>query len=206
MHHGEALPGYEYDPDKMKYVRTPTAAGQRVSQYLTAALGGLLGGGGLGGIGGGFLGSGGAGGTGGGGYVSPIQPPDMTSANAATFARAKDKAGQLARAGLQSLQGELGAQGMLGGGAQAQATRDIVQTGMGQVGDVSRQQAIEEAAQKAKFAELGYTGGITQRGQDIQLAEAQARLAAEERARQFDVLKLVLSGLGGALGGGEALY
>jgi hypothetical protein len=126
----------------------------------------------------------------------------MTSANAATFARAKDKAGQLARAGLQSLQGELGAQGMLGGGAQAQATRDIIQTGMGQVGDVSRQQAIEEAAQKAKFAEFGYTGSITQRGQDIQLAEAQARLAAEERARQFDMLKLILSGLGGAMGGG----
>jgi hypothetical protein len=156
-----------------------------------------------------FSGSGGTGGgpvTSGGG-VAPIQMPDMTSSNNAIFAQAKDKVGKLSRSSLDSLAGELGSQGMLGSGAQVQATRDIVANNAGEMGQVERDLATKNADTALDVAKTNYQGSLTQRGQDIQSQEANARLALEERQQQYQLLNMILSGMGRATQGtGDFLY
>ena len=167
--------------------------------------------------GGGFLG--GSGGSGGSGGALPpntdipvsmpmmtrvpgVNAPDMTQANAQIFGRAKDQAGQVGRASLQSLRDELGATGMLGSGAEAQGTRDIAARGAGLLGEVSRENAVNESAQKADFAKMKYQGDITQRGQDIAAQDAAARLALERELAKQRMLLEALRGLTGGAGGG----
>lgn len=218
-----APPGYEYDPVKQGYSRTPTSAGQRTAQFTSAALGGIPS---LSGLAGGTATAGATGtsgafgtgapaaGTGSGGPVTPgsgvapIQMPDMTSANASTFAAAKDKVGQISRSSLDSLAGELGSQGMLGGGAQVQGTRDIVANGAGQLGQVARDQATTNAGQALDVAKTNYGGALTQRGQDIQSQEANASLAIQRQNQQYQMLDLILKGLSGssAAAGNAGLY
>jgi hypothetical protein len=198
--------GYEYDAVKMGYQRTPTAAGQRGNDFFNALTGasglpGSLsalngGGGGTGSASGAFTSSSSSG-SGGGAPLAAPQAPDMTASNAATFARAKDQAGQIARASLNALNGEMGAQGMLGSGAQVQGSRDIIRDGMGLVGNVSRENAIQDAQMKGDFAKLGYTGNITMRGQDIQRETAQAQLKLAEQDRYMKMLSLLLQSVGG---------
>lgn len=213
--------GYEYDPVKMDYTRTPTSAGQRVNQYTSAAMGGslqgLLSAAGIGGAGvkvGVNPGTSPAGGgpvTGGGG-VSDIAPIDMTAANGATFARAKDTAGQIGRSSLDSLRGALAETGQLGSGAEVAGTRDVAENAAGIVGDVNRSNAINESAQGLDVAKTNQAAKLTQRGQDINAQEANARLqmaqtqleyqrAQQESQRQLDYLKLIL---GQANQGGSA--
>lgn len=239
--------GYEYDPVKMEYARTPTAQGAAVNQYNNAAnpalaglLAGITGGGAAGASGGGSMGAfgfggsststaggassvgtNGAGTTGisGGGRLPTLQMPDQSAASAASFATAKDRVGKTSRASLDALRGELGASGMLGGGAEGQLTRDVIQSGAGELGQVSRDQAVKETDVASDFAKTNFAGGITQRGQDVSASEAQARLAQEARlsdanlafqkqqaasSQQLQMLQLALSGLkgGGSAGGG----
>lgn len=217
--------GYTYDPVAMSYVHSPTQQGQAVADYTKAAspaLAGLLAGGT--GVGSGTLngspyggGSGGSGststvgnntgapaggGVAGGGHLPTLTLPDQTASNAASFATAKDTVGKTGRASLDALRGELGATGNLGSGAEVQGVRDIIQSGAGELGQVSRNQAVNEAALKTDIAKTNYAGGITQRGQDVSAQEAQARLAQEERIaaanHQLQLLTLALGGLGKA--------
>ena len=204
----------------------------RLSGLLSGGVGGQGGaGGGGGGTGGtgnilvnggndygpGGGGGGGTGGISGGSNIAPVAMPDFTASNNAAFATAKDKAGKISRASLDSLRGELGATGNLGGGAEVQAVRDTVNENAGLLGQVSRDQAEKQAETAADFAKTGYAGNITQRGQDVSAAQANAqlaqtrelanaRLAFEQRqadsARQLQLLTLALSGLKGAGGGG----
>lgn len=226
--------GYYWDSIANTYKRNPSYLAQQkadatntymkgVSPSLSALMGqfGSMAGGMMGGGSGtapGFEGgpAGGGGGTGGGGVgnVAPIQPPDMTAANTAIFAKAKDRAGSLARASLNSLNGELGASGMIGSGAQAQATRDIVQGGAGMLEDTNNAMTVNNAQQAADFAKMGYQGSITQRGQDIQKQEADAQLALAQQDRYMKMLQTLmgmfgsmgsLSGMGGGGGGPEIL-
>ena len=145
-----------------------------------------------------------AGGPGGGGttgssgsYVAPIQMPDTSAATSAAFARAKDQAGALSRASLDSLTGELGSQGMLGGGAQAQGAANIVGQATNTMGNEISNEENETANLAGQFAQTGYQGDITQRGQDIAAQEAAA-------ARNQQVLLSLMGGLmsGGNSGGG----
>ncbi len=235
--------GYEYDPVKMAYARTPTAQGQAVNQFNTAAnpaLAGLLSGLGGGMTGGGSFGAGSASGSMGGGSAAPmgsnaygttgvtgggrlptLQMPDQSASSAASFATAKDRVGKTSRASLDALRGELGASGMLGGGAEGQLTRDVIQSGAGELGQVSRDQAVKETDLAGDFAKTNYAGGITQRGQDVSAAEAQARLAQEARLsdanlafqkqsaaanQQMQMLQLALSGLKGGSGASGLVY
>lgn len=206
--------GYEYDPVQMAYTRTPQSAGNRAAQFTNAAVGnipsltGLIGTPGApgapgapGGPGGGAPGAGGP--VSGGAGVPHVDAPDMTASNNAIFAQAKDKVGQQSRASLDSLAGELGSQGMLGGGAQVQATRDVVNNNAGELGQVTRDLATKNSSDVADFKKMGYQGDITQRGQDIQSQEANARLALEQRAQQYQLLDLILKGIGGGSGGGS---
>ena len=169
--------------------------------------GGLFGGGGgtgnagAGGSGG-YAGMGGAGGIGGGslaymmggGSAAPT-PPDMTASNAATFGRAKDQAGQTGRASLTSLRDELGVSGMLGSGAEVQGVRDITQDAAGQVGQVTRDQAVNDSSQKADFAKLKYQGDISMRGQDVQAQGDMARIKLQKELAQQSMLQAALAGL-----------
>lgn len=229
-----APPGYTYDKVRMEYVKTPTQAGTEQNQFNTAAnpaLAGLMSQltGNLSGTGssGGFNlgGSGATAGTGiaGGGTTVPtsgtigsrptipgITLPDQTAATDARFATAKDRVGKIGRASLDALRGELGASGMLGGGAEAQAVRDVVQSGAGELGQVSRDEAMKQADLAADFAKTSYGGSITQRGQDVAAREAEARLAQEKELansrmsfeqqqlksqQQLQMLQLALGGL-----------
>lgn len=229
--------GYTWDPVEQKYVHSPTQQGQAVNDYTTAAnpalaslmasAGSMFGGGAPsgGGAAGVFTGSGSTGTPGGapggggggsmtpGGYVAPIQMPDFTKANDAAFASAKDKVGKTGRASLDSLRGELGASGMLGGGAEGQLTKDVIQGAEGELGETARGQAVSGANMAADFAKTGYSGSIAQRGQDVSAQEAQARLAQERELsnarlafeqrqaasqQQLQLLTLALSGLKGA--------
>lgn len=195
-----------------------TAAGSYTKNYMDTAfpsLAGLSGGGasplsglsGLGtGSGAGAVGTGtGSGPVSPGGGIAPIQMPDMTQSNAATFAAAKDKVGQLSRASLDTLNGELGAQGMLGSGAQAQGVRDIVSSNAENLGQVSRDLATQNANTALDVAKTNYGGALAQRGQNIQAQQANAQLALEQRAQQYQLLNILMSGLrGGAPTGGVA--
>lgn len=158
------------------------------------------------------------------GATPHIAPPDTTQQNAAIFSRAKDTAGSIARASLNSLNGELGASGMIGSGAQVQGDRDIIATGAGQLADVNRQNMINDANQATEFAKLNYTGDLTQRGQDlgysstsrgqdlnystayrgqdIQSQEANANLALATQDRYMKMLQLLMQSYGGSGGSG----
>jgi multimeric flavodoxin WrbA len=213
--------GYDWDAIANGYKKDPAYAGKQAADYANAAMGGMTGsmkslmdqfGGGAGGVGGGATGVGGVGGvgggTGGGGNpaIPPIAAPDMTQANAAVFSKAKDRAGALARASLNSLNGELGANGggsMIGSGAQVQGTRDVIEKGAGMLEDTNNQMAMSDAALKADFAKLGYQGSITQRGQDIQQQEANAQLALAQQDRYMKQLQMLMQMFGTFGGGGK---
>lgn len=193
--------------------------GQSLDSLRAYGFGDVLGGGGgaggAGGSGGGFVPpTGGSGGT----YapapvnyteatptrVPGVDAPDMTQANAQIFGRAKDQAGEMGRASLQSLRDELGATGMLGSGSETQGVRDIAARGQGQLGEVSRANAINESQQKSDFAKMKYQGDITQRGQDIAAQEAQARIALQRELARQQMLLEALRGMGGMGGRGGA--
>jgi hypothetical protein len=140
----------------------------------------------------------------------PLSATDNTAANAASFATAKDQVGKIGRASLDALRGELGATGQLGSGAEVQGVRDVIQSGAGELGQVSRDQAITDAGHKADIAKTNYLGSVTQRAQDVGSQEAQARMAQEARIadqnnlfrqqqaasqNQLQTLQLALSGL-----------
>lgn len=241
-----APPGYVYDPVKMDYVHSPTQQGQAVNDYTKAAnpaLAGLMasigsgtaaqfgGGGGVSsGSGVSSVGGGGAaapggssapGSVSGGSHLPSLTLPDQSAGTAAAYATAKDQVGQSGRASLDALRGELGASGMLGGGAEGQLTRDVITKASGDLGQVSRDQASKSAELGADFAKTNYAGGITQRGQDVSASEAQARLAQEARLadanlafqkqtaaanQQLQMLQLALSGLKGGAGGSGLVY
>ena len=167
---------------------------------MASLSGGNMGAGGGGGMGGG-TGFTGGGGTGGSlpymmsDSLAAPTPPDMSAANAAVFGRAKDQAGQTGRASLQSLRDELGATGMLGSGAEAQGVRDITQSAAGQLGDVTRDQAIQGANQQADFAQMGYQGQVAMRGQDVQAQGDRARIELQRQLAQQQLLQSALAGL-----------
>ena len=114
-----------------------------------------------------------------------LQSVDTSAANAAAFARAKDQVGQTARGALTGLAGAMAGRGTVGSGVEGRGMSNIINAGQGQLGDVSREQAITGADIAQKNAALNYQGGITQRGQDI--ASAQARNDQMLRAREQDI-------------------
>lgn len=144
--------------------------------------------------------------------IPGIAPIDMTASNDATFANAKDQAGETARSEIDSMNGLLGATNALGGGAQAQGTRDIVENAAGAVGDVTRQNAVTTAQSNADIAKTNQAAAITQRGQDIAAQQAQAQLGLEEAQlnsqRQLAILGAALGSIpsGSGLPASTTLY
>lgn len=102
--------------------------------------------------------------------IPKVQDIDRSGANAAIFARAKDQVGDASQGALAGLRSQLGGRGMLGSGAESRGTASVVNKGLGQLGEVTRQQAITDTDIGQRTAEANYQGGISQRGQDISAA------------------------------------
>jgi hypothetical protein len=199
--------GYVWNPVTGQWERPPAEQGQRQGSYISN----LLSSSGLGGPGGGGVGGAGTPGVGGsssltglsaavggGPNAAAIGPINNDAANAAAFSKAKDTAGSVGRASLDSLRGELGATGALGGGAEVQGVRDIAENAAGGLRDVSNQQAITNSNQALDIAKTNQGAAVTQRGQDIAAQEAMARLALEQAQlawqRQMQALSLAFQG------------
>lgn len=113
----------------------------------------------------------------------------ITAGQQAAYNQAKDTQGQTTAAALNALRSQLAGRGMLGGGIEAQGTTGIVQQGAEALGNLTRQQAIDQGQQALQEAETAYQGGISQRGQDIGAQEAANQQAlqswsAQEAARE----------------------
>ena len=120
--------------------------------------------------------SGGAGGAG-GGLASSVAPvtygggADAEAARNATYARAKDQIANQQRASLTALQNVAAQRGTNVAGGQNPALQAqegaIINNAQGQLGDVSREQAIQDLKGQQHAADQTYTGQITQRGQNL---------------------------------------
>jgi hypothetical protein len=151
--------------------------------------------------------------------IPQISLPDQSAAESATFGKAKDQVGQETAGALTGLRSALAARGMLGGQGEYRGTQGVVTKGQGELGDVSRQQAvthlgnemdIEKANQQAALTgrgqnidfSLGTRGqDVTQRGQDIQYAESQAQLALTKSLQEAAQRQQILQGIMGAISG-----
>lgn len=98
------------------------------------------------------------------------------AARQASFARAKDQAANIARSALTGLSGAMASRGISGSGIELGGMGDILGGAADQLGDVNREQLIQDLAQQQHVSDVRYGGGITQRGQDLQ-AEAARRQA-----------------------------
>lgn len=118
-----------------------------------------------------------SGGAPGGGNVSHLASVDTNAAEGAAFNKAKDQVGLEASGALTGLRSALGGRGLLGGGLEERGTTAAATSAAGQLGDVTRQQAVTRADEAQKEATTNYQGDITQRGQDFQKEEANNSLA-----------------------------
>lgn len=134
--------------------------------------------------------SGGASGAPGGGGGTPppvpqIAAPNTAGANANAFARAKDQVGLQTRGALTGLAGAMAGRGTVGSGVEGRGQQGIINQGQQQLGEVSREQSIQDSQLAQRNAELAYSGGITQRGQDISHIDTQNSQALTGRGQDM---------------------
>lgn len=119
-----------------------------------------------------------------GGSSAPVNLPGPTSgaaaaAQAAAFARAKDRTAKIAQGGIQSVQDEFAGRGLSGSPLEGGAIRDVMEGGVGQLGEASRDIALEESRRAQDVEDRNIQASLTQRGQDIGERESrQNRLQA----------------------------
>ena len=94
------------------------------------------------------------------------------AARQAAFARAKDQAGNIARSSLTGLQNAMASRGISGSGIELGQTGEVLGGAANQLGEVNREQLIQDLAQQQHVSDISYQGGIEQRGQDIQAEQA----------------------------------
>ena len=94
------------------------------------------------------------------------------AARSAAFAREKDRIGQIGRGALDSLINLMSERGVSGGGYEQQGIANIIGGAQGQLGDVAREQTLQDLDQARQVASQRYSGGIAQRGQDMQMKQA----------------------------------
>lgn len=107
---------------------------------------------------------GGGGGT--GGATGP-NPQAEQAARDAAFAREKEKIGQIGRGALTGLSNSMSERGVQGGGYEQKGIADIVAGGQGQLGDVAREQTIQDLTRAQQLADLTSQQGLQKRGQDV---------------------------------------
>jgi len=120
-------------------------------------------------------------------HVTPPPKADRTAAEAAAYGRAKDQIGQNAGGALKALQRQMSARGIRGSGLEAGGLSALIGTAQGQLGQVSRDQAIEGLKRDYQVEDRNYAGDLTQRtgdmgwltterGQDIDQAQGRASM------------------------------
>jgi len=109
------------------------------------------------------------GGTGNGAAPSHVNygGAEADAARAAAFARAKDQAGQTARASLDALMNVVGERGLAGGGYERSAAKGVIGDASGTINDFTREQLIQDLNNQQHVNDLKYQGDISQRGQDL---------------------------------------
>lgn len=124
-------------------------AGQILPGGLGANIGGL-------GVGGGVGGPGGVGGE--------------DAARAAAFGRAKDTAGEIGRSAVSALQQNMTGRGLGRSSLANQSTGQVINQGATQLGEVNREQAIQDLQNARQRASEQFQGGLTMRGQNLGFA------------------------------------
>ncbi len=122
----------------------------------------------------------------------PVTMGDSSAGTAAAFARAKDQTGLNTRASLRAFQDQMAGNNMMGSGLEMTGTRDIVEHGAGQLNEVGREQAIKDASLNNQRVMADYQGRVTQRGQDLNVAQSNAN-------RQQQTLETLMSMIGGGV-------
>ena len=100
------------------------------------------------------------------------------AARASAFARAKEQAGQNAAAAMRTLEEVAGRRGIRGSSIESGMIGDIVSGGRGEVNDFTREQLIQDLNNIQHTADVSYSGGIQQRGQDMQARQAMLSILA----------------------------
>ena len=100
-----------------------------------------------------------------------------TAARAAAFGRARDIQGTTARSALRALQGLHEQSGTTGSTMEAMQQGRVVGGAEAGISDFLTQQLLSDLSRAAEISDLQYKGGITQRGQDIDLQQALIALA-----------------------------
>ncbi len=118
-----------------------------------------------------------------------IAPVDLTAANTAAFATAKDQAANTAAASMSGLRSALQARGMGGAGYEAGQIGQTLGREANTIGQASRDEARNEANLRAEQSIANLNAGVAQRGQTIgaQQADASRRAAAREAAFSGDI-------------------
>lgn len=98
-------------------------------------------------------------------------PFNEEAARNAAFARAKDRAGQTARASLNALRETLGP-GALGGAREAQRTAEVLGGAAGDLGEFEREQLLQDLERAGQISNRERAAGLTERGQDIEAQRA----------------------------------
>jgi hypothetical protein len=98
-------------------------------------------------------------------------PFDEEGARNAAFARAKDRAGQTARASLNSLREMLGPGG-LGGARESQRTAEVMGGAAGDLGEFEREQLMQDLGRAGQISDRERAAGLTERGQDLESQRA----------------------------------
>lgn len=100
--------------------------------------------------------------------VSSQMSGDESAARQAAFNRSKDQVGLTTRSALNSLRDAYAGTGNIGG--ENQAITQLMSGGANQLGEVSREQLIQDLNRSSAIGDRNYQGAITQRGQDMSLA------------------------------------
>lgn len=134
--------------------------------------------------------------------AAPVRA-DNSTAESATFARAKDRIGMTGQGAMKSLASQMSRRGLAGSGIEGAQIGELLGGVRGQLGDVVRDQTIEGLKRDYAVEDRNYAGDLNQRGQDIgygTTTRGQDIGAAQSRASLMPTLLQLLmrSGTGAA--------
>jgi hypothetical protein len=189
--HSVGTPAKEYAPGTS--AQDPTGFDTKMSQFgrFTNTFGNLFGGGN-----GNLSGSGTL--THGDAPRVQLDTNAINNGDAAAFSQAKDKVGGSMQGLMKSLQGQFAGRGLRGSSIEGRAVSSGLESGMGQLDDVARSQAVEGSRRAVDLAKTQYGGEIEQRGQDIGAETATRQFQAQQQQSKL----ASIMGLWNAFSGG----
>jgi hypothetical protein len=98
------------------------------------------------------------------------------AARNAAFARAKEKAGQTARASMSALDDIVAERGLMGSTMEASEAGRIVGGAGGEINQFLRDQAITESDRASEISDMDFMAEVSQRGQEMQRKQAMLSL------------------------------